>query len=141
MKKDIKFGEPYGITVLLALFSLSFLLMPIPNFVPIEYMRISQVLIGIWFWGTGISGYYFLIKSLQEKRKERLRERDYRRIFMFVDVVTSIFDIIFCASIIGLLILIKNRMTSNYIAYVDICLMILSFNGHWIFSRNSKKEK
>ena len=53
-----KYKSMYIISAIcLICFASTFLLMLISNYVPIEYLKISAIIIGIVFWLTGIIGY------------------------------------------------------------------------------------
>lgn len=126
------------VAICLVCFSITFLLMPISNYVPIEYSRISFMIIGTIFWLTGITGYtllIFLYKKIKGKRK--------RKIYIFANRITIIADIAFLLGIICCILAISLKLTSTYLGYVTVFILVLSLNLHFIFSRNilSKLER
>lgn len=115
--------------ICLVCFAITFLLMPISNYVPIEYSRISSMIIGTIFWLTGITGYsllIFLYKNIKGKRK----------IYIFANRITIIADIAFLLGIICFILALSLKLTSTYLGYVAIFILVLSLNVHLIFSRN-----
>lgn len=115
--------------ICLVCFAITFLLMPISNYVPIEYSRISSMIIGIIFWLTGITGYsllIFLYKNIKGKRK----------IYIFANRITIIADIAFLLGIICFILAIFLKLISTYLGYITIFILVLSLNVHLIFSRN-----
>lgn len=117
--------------ICLVCFAITFLLMPISNYVLIKYSRISSMIIGAIFWLTGITGYtllIFLYKKIKGKRK--------RKIYIFANRITIIADIAFLVGIICCILAISLKLTSTYLGYVTIFILVLSLNVHLIFSRN-----
>jgi O-antigen/teichoic acid export membrane protein len=105
--------------------------MPITNTVPIEDARLLKIIIGSVFWATSIIGYTLLI-LVYSKRNKRKR----RRSFLLANRITIIADIMFLMGIVGFVVLTILDMTSVYLAYVAIFIIALSWNIHWLFSRN-----
>lgn len=117
--------------ICLVCFSSTFLLMPISNYLPIEYSRLSSMIIGIVFWLTGITGYTLLIFIyIKIKGKKK------RKIYIFANGITIIADIAFLLGIICLILVLTLKLTSTYFGYVTIFILVLSLNVHLIFSRN-----
>ena len=117
--------------ICLICFACTFLLMPISNYVPIEYSRISAMVIGIVFWLTGIIGYsllFVLYRNIKGKKK--------RRIYIFANRITIIADIVFLLGIICGILVLSLKIASTYFGYITIFILVLSLNVHLIFSRN-----
>lgn len=117
--------------ICLICFASTFLLMPISNYVPIEYSRISAMIIGVVFWVTGIIGYsllFVLYRNIKGKKK--------RRIYIFANRVTIIADIVFLLGIICSILVLSLKIASTYFGYITIFILVLSLNLHFIFSRN-----
>lgn len=112
-------------------FSGTFLFMPISNAVPIKYARLSAAFIGVIFWITGILGYTLLI-FIYTKRSKRKK----RKIYIFSNKITAIADILFFIGIVSLAMLIVFNKSATYWAYLAIFITVLSWNIHWLFSRN-----
>lgn len=130
-----EFNKYKGIYIISAIclvcFASTFLLMPISNYVPIEYSRISSMIIGIVFWLTGITGYtllIFLYKKVKGKRK--------RKVYIFANRITIIADIVFLLGIICFILVLSLELISTYWGYINIFILVLSLNVHLIFSRN-----
>ena len=98
---------------------------------PIEYSRISAMVIGIVFWLTGIIGYsllFVLYRNIKGKKK--------RRIYIFANRITIIADIVFLLGIICGILVLSLKIASTYFGYITIFILVLSLNLHFIFSRN-----
>ena len=116
-------------------FASTFLFMPITNYVPIEYSRISAMIIGVVFWVTGIIGYsllFVLYRNIKGKKK--------RRIYIFAIRITIIADIVFLLGIICGILVLSLKIASTYFGYITIFILVLSLNLHFIFSRNILRE-
>lgn len=125
--------------IMLFLNSVIFLLMPINHVVPIRYLDLTNLLLGIGFWISSISGYLLLILVyLEERRKHHKRKQ--RRIFIFSNIITAVADSAFVAGIISLIVLMNNQFSESYVVYINIFLITLAFNVHWLFSRNFAKN-
>lgn len=121
--------------VLLIVFSATFLIMPISNYVPYESSRPFLFITGIVFWGTGIVGYLLLLKVYKaEKQKER-RQREGKQ-KLFSNVLTTIADTCFILGIIVFVVLVFTKQVNGYMAYLNIFIIVMSFNAHWLFSRD-----
>lgn len=126
-----KYKSMYIISAIcLICFASTFLLMPISNYVSIEYSKISAMIIGIVFWLTGIIGYTLLI-FLHKKNKGRKK----RKLYVFANRITIIADIVFLLGIMCFALVLFLKLTSTYLGYVTIFILVLSLNVHLIFSR------
>lgn len=127
-----KYKRMYIISAIcLICFASTFLFMPITNYVPIEYSRISAMVIGIVFWLTGIIGYTFLIFLYK-----KIRGKNKRKIHIFANRITIIVDIVFLLGIICGMLVFSLKLASTYFGYITIFILVLSLNLHFIFGRN-----
>ncbi len=123
--------------VLLMIFPCSFLLMPISNYVQIEYSRLVSILIGAVFWITGIGGYVALVIVYSMKKTKGQRKG---QIFIFTNTITAIADVAFVLGLAVLAVLIMKKLTAFYVTYVDIFFIVAAWNMHWLFSRDFQKK-
>lgn len=121
----------YLSAICLVIFAETFLFMPITNIVPIEYTRLSSVIIGAVFWITGLAGYGLLALLYIGKRKKKKRN-----FYFFTNKITAISDVMFLIGVASFVLIVVLDLTITYLGYVAIFITILSFNMHWIFSRN-----
>ncbi|MGN0317027.1 MAG: hypothetical protein ACI4E1_03725 [Lachnospira sp.] len=120
----------YISAICLVIFASTFLFMPITNIVPVQYTRLSSVIIGAVFWITGLVGYGLLaFLYIGKKKKER-------NFYFFSNKITAISDVMFLVGIVSFVSILLLELTTTYLGYVAIFITILSFNMHWIFSRN-----
>lgn len=112
-----------------------FLILPISHVVPFEYLGITNLCLGIGIWTTGILGYLMLGAVYRAERHKKSKERQ-KRIYLFSNFVTKVSDSVFVIGIIILTTLIRCHLTTNYWAYVNLFIIVCSFNMHWVFSRN-----
>lgn len=117
--------------ICLGCFSATFLLMPILNYVPIEYTRLTSIILGAIFWLTGLVGYTLLIYIYK-----RTGERKKQRIYIFANKITIIIDIVFLLGVFSLILILILDLTSSYWGYLTIFILVMSVNAHLIFSRN-----
>lgn len=117
--------------VCLLIFSGTFLAMPISNYVSVGYSRRISVIIGIMFWLTGIAGYSLLIYLYK-----KARNKDNRKIHIFENKYAAIADVLFFIGVIGLVLIIILNLQASYLAYLVMFIIVLSINGHLIFSIN-----
>lgn len=117
--------------ICLVIFPATFLFMPITNIVPIEYTRFSTVVIGTVFWITGLVGYGLLAFLYIGKRRKKNRA-----FYLFSNKITAISDVMFIIGIASCVLIVVCKLITTYLGYVAIFITILSFNMHWIFSRN-----
>lgn len=126
-----KYRSMYIISAIcLICFASTFLLMPISNYVPIEYSRISAMIIGIVFWATGIIGYSLLFVLYRKIKGKK------RRFYFFANRITVIADIVFLLGIICGTLVLYLKIASTYFGYINLFILVLSLNIHFIFSRN-----
>ena len=134
MYKSKKLKCLYIISIVcLICFSSMFLFMPITNYVPIEYSRLTTVIIGAIFWVTGIVGYVSLIilyKKIEAKKKRK------RKIYIFTNKITIVADIAFLLGFICMILILILNLTSTYLGYLTVFILVMSINAHWIFSGN-----
>lgn len=114
----------------LLVFSSTFLLMPISNYVPYEHSVVIDVIVGILFWVTGLTGYGLLLFLRRRAEKENRRKN-----LFFANRNTAIMDTLFIAALIGGVLVMVFDLTTSYLSYLVIFTMVLSVNGHLIFSR------
>lgn len=117
--------------VCLLIFSGTFLAMPISNYVSVGYSRRISVIIGIVFWLTGIAGYSLLIYLYK-----KARNKDNRKIHILENKYAAIADVLFFTGVIGFALIIILNLLTSYLAYFAIFIIVLSINGHLIFSIN-----
>ena len=116
--------------ICLLIFPFTFLMMPFINTVSLEWSKVLAMAIGILFWFTGIVGYGLLILiNIRRKKKQR-------RTYICTNKITKIADTMFLIAITGLIIFALNDLVSSYWWYVSIFAIAMSWNIHWLFSRN-----
>lgn len=118
--------------ILLSVFSTTFLLMPIPAHISSKYSKILLFIIGSIFWGSGIVGYLLLFKVHKAERQKVHQERKQR---LFSNVLTTVADTCFLVGVAVLAIIIFLKQTNGYMVYFNLFIIVISFNAHWLFSR------
>lgn len=124
--------------VLLFVFSSTFLMMPISNMVTYEESRIVSAIIGMIFWISGISGYGLLLSVYNHEHKRGYGKA--RKICIYSNLITSVADTGFVVGILTLIILVRIQISFDYLIYINIFIIALAFNIHWIFSRGIHKK-
>lgn len=133
---SVKMRRLYIISIImLVLFAATFLIMPVSNYISGTYSKIAYLIVGIVFWISGIGGYSILvyIYAIERKRRDKRRKN---RFFFFSNLFTKVADISFLVGVILLIILLCTKLSTHYVVYINIFSIVLSFNAHWLFSRN-----
>lgn len=125
--------------ILLFLFSCMFLILPISHVVPFQYLDTTNLCLGIGIWVTGILGYLMLGAVYRAERHKKSGERQ-RRIYLYTNFITAVSDSVFVIGVIVLATLIRCHLATNYWAYINLFIIVCSFNMHWIFSRDYHKK-
>ena len=126
--------------LMLAVFSATFLVMPISNKVSLQYGRIVLVLTGAVFWISCIVGYVFLFLSYRLDKKYFIWERDERKVYTFANIPTMAADISCLIGIIIMAVLAVQGLTGLYITYIDLFVIVLSLNVHLLSKNNLYKR-
>lgn len=120
-----------GAMIALNIFSATFLIMPISNYIWYEYAKIFSFITGLIFWGSGIIGHYFWFAIYRDEKSEN---KAHRKRKLFLNPLTTIAGILFIIGFVIFAILIVAEQTQRYLMYVSIFMMITSFHAHWLFS-------
>lgn len=121
----------------LIIFPSTFLLMPITNSDTFIYARYVTVAIGIVFWMSGLLGYGILMYLYLKKKKAR-KTREECHIFSNTIVLVS--DIVFVIGILGMIALCLFGMSSTYMGYLCLFIIVFSLNTHLLYSRKYIRE-
>ena len=121
----------------LIIFPSTFLLMPITNSDTFIYARYVTVAIGIVFWMSGLLGYGILMYMYLKKKKAR-KTREECHIFSNTIVLVS--DIVFVIGILGMIALCLFGMSSTYMGYLCLFIIVFSLNTHLLYSRKYIRE-
>lgn len=107
------------------LFSVSFLLMPIPARLEGTASTVAMVIAGATFWLGFVGGWtVWIINQItykNEKSKKKLGKRNVLRIMV---------DLVFVLAVITFVILNGTGLFKGYFAYIDLGLLALSFHMH-----------
>ena len=121
----------------LIIFPSTFLFMPITNSDTFCYSRYVTVAIGIVFWMSGFLGYGILIYLYLTKMKTRKTQR---KCYIFSNSIVSVADIVFVLGILGMITLCLLSMSSTYMGYLCLFIIVFSLNAHLLYSRKYIRE-
>ncbi len=121
--------------ILLVLFATTFLIMPVSNYVTGIYEKVIPIIVGSVFWLSGIGGYAILIYLYSADRKQNPKKKRMRFYFLS-NVLSAVADICFIVGSILLIVFVCIDIPTLYAIYVDLFVIVLGFNAHWLFSRN-----
>lgn len=116
----------------LIVFSATFLVMPIANYISYQHSKVFLLISGTVFWTSGIIGYSFLFKIY---RMEKLNDKEKTKKIVQRTLV-KIADICLILGISIFLLLICAGETNGYMVYLNIFVIVLSWNMHLLFSKN-----
>lgn len=122
----------------LIIFSSTFLFMPITNSDTFSYARYVTVAIGIVFWMSGFLGYGILIYLYLTQKKTRKTQR---KCYIFSNSIVSVVDIVFVLGILGMITLCLLGMSSTYMGYLCLFIIVFSMNTHLLYSRKYIREQ
>ena len=111
----------------LIIFPSTFLFMPITNSDTFCYARYVTVAIGIVFWMSGFLG----------KKKTRKTQR---KCYIFSNSIVSVADIVFVLGILGMITSCLLSMSSTYMGYLCLFIIVFSLNVHLLYSRKYIRE-
>lgn len=123
--------------VLLTVMSGTFLVMPFTaDRATMEY-KTPLVIVGAVFWFSLLGGYLtFLITSIIRKKKKPLSDERIGFIKLYSSPVLAYIDTTFLMAIIWGIVNVISDNTDNYVMYINIFILILSFNLHCLCSSN-----
>ncbi len=124
--------------VSLTVFPISFLFMPIANSDSFSYARYATVSTGIVFWMSGLLGYGILIYLYLTKKKTKKTQRKF---YIFSNSIVSVADIVFVLGILGMITLCLIGMSSTYMGYLCLFIIVFSLNTHLLYSRKYIREQ
>lgn len=123
--------------VCLTVFPITFLFMPIANSDSFSYARCATVSTGIVFWISGLLGYGILIYLYLTKKKTK---KNRRKCYLFSNSIVSVADIVFVLGILGMLTSCLIGMSSTYMGYLCLFIIVFSMNTHLLYSREYIRE-
>lgn len=149
-KKRIKIFFWVSFT-LLTIFSMTFLLMPFTQNQS-ENRRMMLVIVGMIFWVSFVGGIVSLamVKHINGKvnKEENIQNIGIRnRLGLFRNMPETIANSLFIGGLIIMIILIVTNRINEYVAYMDISILVFSFTMHFLFEDTlykrirNKKEK
>lgn len=121
----------------LIIFPITFLFMPTTNSDSFSYARYATVSIGVVFWMSGLFGYGILIYLYFIKKKTRKARR---KCYIFSNTIVSVADIVFVLGILGMIILCLIGVSSTYMGYLCLFIIVFSLNTHLLYSRKYIRE-
>lgn len=121
----------------LIIFPSTFLFMPITNSDTFCYARYVTVAIGIVFWMSGFLGYGIMIYLYLTKKKTR---KTRRKCYIFSNSIVSVADIVFVLGILGMITSCLLSMSSTYMGYLCLFIIVFSLNAHLLYSRKYIRE-
>lgn len=136
---------------LFTIFSMTFLLMPFAQNQS-ENRRMMLVIIGMIFWMSLAGGIVnlIMIKYMNRKanKEENIQNTNIRNPFkLFRNMPQTIANSLFIGGLIVIIILIVTNRINEYIAYINISILVFSFAMHFLFEDTlykrirNKKEK
>ncbi len=121
----------------LIIFPSTFLFMPITNSDTFSYARHVTVAIGIAFWMSGLLGYGILIYLYLTKKKTKKTQRKF---YIFSNSIVSVADIVFVLGILGMITSCLIGMSSTYMGYLCLFIIVFSLNTHLLYRRKYIRE-
>ena len=126
--------------VLLTVMASTFLIMPYTSEVVTMTYKTPVIVVSSVFWFSLLGGYsVFLITSKIRKKKKPMEDEKIGFIRFFGDAFLSFIDTAFLMSVIWLIVNVISKNTENYVIYINIFILIFSFNMHCLFSSNLYK--
>ena len=123
--------------IALCLMPATFLLMPIAAKMSSSSKKWPLIVVGMVFWVSLISGIVtFVIAAIKRKKEYPIKGESVGFLGFFGNVKLSYIDTVFIMSVIWLVVNIVSKNTSNYAIYINIFLLIVSFDLHCLFSSN-----
>lgn len=123
--------------VSLTIFPITFLFMPIANSDSFSYARYATVSTGIVFWMSGLLGYGILIYLYLTKKKIK---KTRRKCYIFSNSIVSVADTVFALGILGMIASYLIGMSSTYMGYLCLFIIVFSMNTHLLYSRKYIRE-
>lgn len=93
--------------------------------------------IGIVFWMSGFLGYGIMIYLYLTKKKTRKTQR---KCYIFSNSIVSVADIVFVLGILGMITSCLLSMSSTYMGYLCLFIIVFSLNAHLLYSRKYIRE-
>lgn len=121
----------------LIIFPITFLFMPITNSDTFIYARCVTVAIGIVFWMSGLFGYGILMYLYFIKKKAR---KTMEKCYIFSNTIVLVSDIVFVIGILGMIASCLLGMSSTYMGYLCLFIIVSSLNTHLLYSRKYIRE-
>lgn len=126
--------------VLLAVFSGTFLLMPLADKVSSEHARAVRVAVGLIFWISGISGYVLLFLAGKTDCGSDRRKDTGKKTGFWPNRVTMAADIIFLMGVVALIALSRKKLTYGYGTYIILFVTVLAFHTRLLSYREPGKK-
>ena len=128
--------------------SLSFVAMPIANYVDINQQSVILSIVGTMFWGALAGGYAFLIKAyknykelLQSSLLQSGRKKSLPGFFkIFSNTAASIIDILLIVDIAAIALIATSESMNGFFTYIILAIFIFSIHMHCMFNGNIYNE-